>query len=45
MMQWLIGATLLFCGASVFTACTGSDDNAVSPDAGETEIAHYFHTI
>ena len=34
-MQWLIVATLLFCGASVFTTCT-NDDNAVGPDAGET---------
>ena len=41
MMQWLIAGILLFCGASVFTACS-SDDNAVdSIDPNESEMADY----
>lgn len=41
MMQWVMAATLLFCGASVFTACS-SDDNAVdSIDPDESEKADY----
>lgn len=41
MYQWIIAVTLLFCGASVFTACN-SDDNAVdSIDPNESEMADY----
>lgn len=41
MMQWLIAGILLFCGASVFTACN-SDDNAVdSIDPNVSEMADY----
>ena len=41
MYQWIIAVTLLFCGASVFTACS-SDDNAVdSIDSNESEMADY----
>ena len=41
MKQWMMAVTLLFCGASVFTACN-SDDNAVdSINSNESEMADY----
>ena len=42
MFQWLMAAMLLFCGTSVFTACSSDDNPADSPaNPVETEKADY----
>ena len=44
MIQWVMGAILLFCGASVFTACTENEDNPVDPMPSDSKIVGNWYS-
>ena len=38
MIQWMIAAILVICGASVFTSCSSNDDNPTQGSGGQNQL-------